>query len=142
MMKIVIDANILVSAFVFGGRIKAKLERILNDEQIQVITSPAINAELEDVLFQEKFERFQTKATLEMLLDSFLADALTLFVKSTFTDCRDPKDNKFLDAAVNGQAEYLITGDADLLSLHPFQGVKILTIAEFLQDLDFLEIRG
>lgn len=113
MMKIVIDTNILVSAFVFGGRIKAKLERILNNEQIQVITSPAINAELEEVLFQEKFERFQTKATLEMLLDSFLADALTLFVQSTFTDCRDPKDNKFLDAAVNGQAEYLITGDKD-----------------------------
>ena len=75
MMKIVIDTNILVSAFVFGGRIKAKLERILNDEQIQVISSPAINAELEEVLFQEKFERFQTKATLEMLLDSFFADA-------------------------------------------------------------------
>ncbi len=49
--------------------------------------------------------------------------------------CRDPKDDKFLDLAVNGQATCLISGDADLLALHPFRGIAILTPAQFLQTL-------
>lgn len=46
--------------------------------------------------------------------------------------CRDPKDDKFLEAAVSGQATHLITGDADLLVLDPFQGIRILPPQEFL----------
>lgn len=46
--------------------------------------------------------------------------------------CRDPKDDKFLHVAVNGEAEAIITGDADLLALHPFHGVEIVTPADFL----------
>jgi putative PIN family toxin of toxin-antitoxin system len=46
--------------------------------------------------------------------------------------CRDKKDNKFLEVAINGKADYLITGDNDLLVLRPFQDVKIMTVNEFL----------
>ncbi|MEB3122318.1 MAG: putative toxin-antitoxin system toxin component, PIN family [Snowella sp.] len=46
--------------------------------------------------------------------------------------CRDEKDNKFLEVAINGKADYLITGDNDLLVLRPFKDVKIMTINEFL----------
>ncbi len=46
--------------------------------------------------------------------------------------CRDPKDNKFLDAAINGQAEVIITGDKDLLILHPYQSIQIITPAQYL----------
>jgi predicted nucleic acid-binding protein len=46
--------------------------------------------------------------------------------------CRDEKDNKFLEVAINGKADYLITGDNDLLVLRPFQDVKIMTVNEFL----------
>ena len=47
--------------------------------------------------------------------------------------CRDPEDDHILELAVNGNATYIVTGDADLLVLNPFRGVKILTPAEFLQ---------
>jgi predicted nucleic acid-binding protein len=47
--------------------------------------------------------------------------------------CRDPKDDKLLELAVCGQAEYIVTGDADLIALHPFQGVQILTPNTFLE---------
>ena len=47
--------------------------------------------------------------------------------------CRDPKDDKFLELAVNGEASLIVTGDADLLSLHPFQQIAILTPADYLQ---------
>ncbi|WP_459868116.1 putative toxin-antitoxin system toxin component, PIN family [Endothiovibrio diazotrophicus] len=48
------------------------------------------------------------------------------------TECRDPKDNKFLELAVAGGASALITGDQDLLALHPFRGIPILAPADFL----------
>lgn len=46
--------------------------------------------------------------------------------------CRDPCDDKFLHVALNGEAEAIVTGDADLLALHPFHGVQILSPAAFL----------
>ena len=46
--------------------------------------------------------------------------------------CRDPKDDKFLELAVNGAAQLIITGDGDLLALHPFRGIEILTPARYL----------
>nr|WP_232285716.1 putative toxin-antitoxin system toxin component, PIN family [Crocosphaera chwakensis] len=48
-------------------------------------------------------------------------------------ECRDPKDNKFLEVAVNGNATHIITGDKDLLELHPFRGISILKPKQFLQ---------
>jgi predicted nucleic acid-binding protein len=53
-------------------------------------------------------------------------------VNVQINSCRDPKDNKFLEVAVSGQATQLITGDADLLVLDPFQGIRILSPQEFL----------
>jgi predicted nucleic acid-binding protein len=47
--------------------------------------------------------------------------------------CRDPRDDKFLEVAVHGRADLILTGDSDLLALHPFQGIAILTPAAFLE---------
>ena len=46
--------------------------------------------------------------------------------------CRDPKDDKFLEVAVHGSADVIVTGDSDLLDLHPFRGIAILTPADYL----------
>jgi predicted nucleic acid-binding protein len=53
-------------------------------------------------------------------------------VKEVVTECRDPDDNRFLELAVSGKATHILTGDADLLALHPFRGVPILTPQDFL----------
>jgi predicted nucleic acid-binding protein len=53
-------------------------------------------------------------------------------VTEVVTDCRDPKDNKFLELAVSGRATHIVTGDPDLLTLHPFRGVAIMTAQAFL----------
>ena len=58
--------------------------------------------------------------------------AFDIPVTHTITDCRDPKDNKFLELALSASATALITGDADLLVLHPFQNISILTPADYL----------
>ena len=52
------------------------------------------------------------------------------------TACRDPDDDMFLEVAVNGRATHIVTGDKDLLALHPFRGIPILTPADFLALID------
>ena len=56
-----------------------------------------------------------------------------------FRSCRDPKDNQFLELAVNGQADFIVTGDEDLLVLHPFRAIPILTPRDFLHVLEEVE---
>ena len=56
-----------------------------------------------------------------------------VIVTENIEACRDPKDDKFLELAVSGNADYIITGDDDLLELNPFQNVKIITSREFLE---------
>ena len=56
----------------------------------------------------------------------------TVRVSEIVTDCRDPKDNKFLELALSGKADFIITGDDDLLNLHPWRGIAILSPADYL----------
>jgi len=57
-------------------------------------------------------------------------------VTEVLLECRDPKDNKFLELAVSGGATHLISGDNDLLVLHPFRGIQIMTPQMFLSQLE------
>ena len=68
------------------------------------------------------------------MLDEFLATVEMVGVDESIHDCRDPKDNKFLELAVSGGATHLVTGDDDLLVLHPFRGVAIVTPQAFLDE--------
>jgi uncharacterized protein len=52
-------------------------------------------------------------------------------------ECRDLKDDKVLELALNGEAQYIISGDKDLLVLHPFRGVLVITADEFLKTIEF-----
>ena len=56
-------------------------------------------------------------------------------INRTVRACRDPKDDKFLEVAINGGAEWIVTGDNDLLVLHPFEGVDIVSPADYLARL-------
>ena len=65
-------------------------------------------------------------------LVALLKEAEMVEIAETITDCRDAKDNKFLELAVSGKADCIVSGDADLLVLNPFRGIPILTPREFL----------
>ena len=66
----------------------------------------------------------------------FSKQAHEVKIQTRTNACRDPKDNIYLDVAINGQATHLITGDNDLLVLNPFQGIKILKPAAFLDSIN------
>jgi len=97
-----------------------------------VLYSSATWKELEEVLLRPKFERYQPHNLRREYLD-FLFEALEpVEVVIKIVVCRDAKDNMFLELAVNGNADVIITGDADLISLHPFRGIAILNPTAYL----------
>jgi putative PIN family toxin of toxin-antitoxin system len=128
----VFDTNTLVSAVLFEHSNPAQaLRRALRHGRV-LLSSPTLE-ELAEVLQREKFERYVTAAEREEFLIAFVESVLFIEPTEELRVCRDAKDDKFLELAVSGRAAYLISGDADLLALHPFRGIAIMTATEFLQ---------
>ena len=89
--------------------------------------------ELNEVLRREKFNRYVTLEEREEFLETLVERSLFIAIVENVQLCRDPKDDKILALALSGQAEYIITGDRDLLVLNPFQSIKIFTPEQVLQ---------
>jgi len=129
--KFVLDSNVLVSAALFKDSIA---RQAFNKAAIdgQILVSEPVLAELRDVFSRPRFNRYLSSE----LRTAFLTDLLTVVeiveITESIAACRDPKDNKFLELAVDGQATCILSSDKDLLVLHPFQGIAIVTPADFL----------
>jgi putative PIN family toxin of toxin-antitoxin system len=127
----VFDTNTLVSAILFEHSTPGQaLRRALS--RGRVLLSSSTLEELAEVLQREKFARYVTAAEREEFLVAFVERALFVEPMEEVRACRDAKDDKFLELAVSGRAAYIISGDADLLVLHPFRDIAIMTAAEFL----------
>lgn len=100
-----------------------------------ILVSDEIVRELSDTLSRKKFERYISEEDRGRFLQSLLQAAELIEVVATIRECRDPRDNKYLEAAVSGRAQCIVSGDTDLLVLHPFRGISILTPHEFLERL-------
>jgi putative PIN family toxin of toxin-antitoxin system len=128
----VFDTNTLVSAVLFEHSTSGQaLRRALS--RGRVLLSSSTLEELAEVLQREKFARYVTAAEREEFLVAFVERVLFMEPTEDVRACRDAKDDKFLELAVSGRATYIISGDADLLVLHPFRTIAIMTAAEFLQ---------
>lgn len=67
------------------------------------------------------------------MVTSILSVAEIIIPTVVVNDCRDPKDNKFLEIAISGNADCIVSGDKDLMVLHPYRGISILTPMQFLE---------
>ena len=85
------------------------------------------------VLARDRFDRYVTREERDEFLESLTRESNLIKITEAVQVCRDPKDDQVLELAVNGNAAYILTGDADLLVLNPFRGVEIVTPAEFLK---------
>lgn len=129
--RTVIDTNTFVSAAIKLRSTPAEVVRKALREGT-VLYSSATWQELEEVLLRPKFERYQPHNLRREYLD-FLFEALEpVEIVTKIVVCRDAKDDMFLELAVNGNADVIITGDADLISLHPFRGIAILNPTAYL----------
>lgn len=105
------------------------MRRIVDDEQLLV--SEATVTELVEVLGRPKFDRYVSVEDRQRFLLHLGQVAEMVRILRPIQGCRDPRDDKFLELAVSGDARVIVTGDADLLALHPFQGIDILTAAQW-----------
>jgi putative PIN family toxin of toxin-antitoxin system len=129
--RVVIDTNALVSRLLLPGSIPGQAVRRAVAEA-QLLASDDTIIELADVLARKKFDPYTTVRERQEFLRLFDRIAERVPIVHVIRACRDPKDDKFLELAVNGAAQLIITGDADLLALHPFRGIDILPPASYL----------
>lgn len=132
--RFVFDTSAVVSALLFENSVPGKAFYAALDAG-EIILSNASAAELREVLARKKFDRYLTQVERDQFLELLLREAEVVEIGEAVRACRDPKDDKFLELAVNGRAGCVVTGDADLLALHPFRGIPILTPAQFLASL-------
>ena len=129
--RLVIDTNVLVSfALLPGTTTRRAVEFALRGDLL--IASDATLAELRQVLLRSKFDRYVGRAEREAFLVLVERVAIHADIVERIRVCLDPSDDKFLEAAVNGGAEMLMTGDTALLALGPFRGIDIITPAAYL----------
>ena len=121
----VVDTNVIVSALLFKKSIPFQAVKIA--EKGIILYSKSTLAELREVLNRRKFDKYLQIEERQKFLIKFVDTSRRILIQETISICRDAKDNKFLELAVNGDAQFIITGDQDLLVLNPFRGIKIIT---------------
>jgi len=97
-----------------------------------LLISEEFEQELEEVVRRPKFDPALLLATRLKLFNAFVDAAVPVVIRERIAECRDIKDNKVLELAVSGNADLILTGDKDLLVLHPFRGIPILNPLQFL----------
>ncbi|OFW13970.1 MAG: putative toxin-antitoxin system toxin component, PIN family [Acidobacteria bacterium RIFCSPLOWO2_02_FULL_67_21] len=129
--RVVIDTNVLISGLFSTTSTPAlALEKAVTKAQL-VATTETLREPIEKLLLP-KFDRYVRRERRDALLQRVASLVEIVDVLQHVRASRDPKDDKFLDAAVNGRADVIVAGDTDLLDLNPFRGIAIVTPADYL----------
>lgn len=128
-MKIIFDTNVLISFLI--GKHLSKIKNYISNGRITIIITDQLLTEIKEVTSRIKLQKYFPKNSVKELLELLETIALNVKIKPTHFISRDPKDNFLLDLIDFSKADYLITGDKDLLALNPFKTAKILSPKEF-----------
>ena len=139
-MKAVIDTNIWISFLI--GKLLSGLDNYIVDGFLEVVLSDEQLEEITTVLRRPKFRRYFSTNDIEELLSLIYKSVQIVEVHHTIKDCRDEKDNFILETAVQGGADYIVTGDKDLLVLNPYRDKTIIGFREFEGILKGLRKKG
>lgn len=138
MIRVVLDTNIIVSAFFWGGTPRAALDAA-RAKRVQIITTEALIAELKEVISRSKFaDRLsQIGETAETLLDNDYR-ALVEIVEAAEIEpiiVDDPDDDILIACAMGGKADYIISGDRHLLALKTHENIMICSVNHFIKEI-------
>jgi len=126
--KVVLDTNVIVSALVYGGK-PEQIIRLVLSKEIEAVTSPTLLAELSEVLAKKfNFDQAKIEQTQKKIKEGFRL----IQPRKVLTIVKDEPDNRVLEAADAAACDSIVTGDKELLELHAFKDIKIITPAEFL----------
>lgn len=139
-MRVVVDTNILISAFVFPGSAREAVYRLVIERKVELVTSPALLAEFGRVL-SEKFG--WGPAMIEAAVAQ--VSQIATLVRPSRTDqvvAADPTDDRVLEVAVEGSAEVVVSGNQHLLRLGGWEGVRIVSAPHLLGELGMAPAEG
>jgi putative PIN family toxin of toxin-antitoxin system len=129
--RVVVDTNVLISSlFLVTSTPAQAVNKAVTHAQL--VATLATLRELIEKLHSPKFDRYVRGDRRDALLERVASLVEIIEVVQSIRASRDPKDDKILEAAVNGRADVIVTGDKDLLDLNPFRGIAIVTPADYL----------
>jgi uncharacterized protein len=132
-IKVIFDTNVWIS-FLIGKKL-SNINSYLKNSSITVIITDELLGEIVDVTNREKLRKYFNERDVAELINLLTTAAKNITITFTHFINRDPKDNFLLDLIDASQADYLITGDKDLLELNPFKTAKIITPADFEKEI-------
>ena len=131
-LKLIIDTNLWVS-FIISNK-QSLLDPLLFTEEARLLFNAELFTEIQQTITKPRLKKYFGTNALEEMLSTFEPYIDLIEVESIVTICRDPKDNFLLALAKDGKADYLLTGDKDLLDLIKFGKTKIKTITAFIDE--------
>jgi uncharacterized protein len=132
-LRLVIDTNLWIS-FLISDR-QRRLDSLLYLGKIRLLFSAELLDEINATVTKPKLKKYFSENAMEEMLLNLETYIELIEVKSTVKVCRDTKDNFLLALSKDGKADYLITGDKDLLDIAKFGKTEILTISKFLEEM-------
>lgn len=136
MNKIILDNNVIISYLISENSTPGKcVEHCLKRDIL--CTSKQIIAELESKLSLTKFAKYFTIDDVQEFIESYKLVSKLFTTTNKLKICRDPKDDMFLELALKAKADFIITGDKDLLSLKEYKSTEIITPAEYLKNCNY-----
>jgi putative PIN family toxin of toxin-antitoxin system len=136
-MRVVLDTNVVVSATLIRGGNEDRILRAWQRGAFDLVLSPPILEEIGRALLYEKLQRFQWMSEEEIVsfLEALSQESILVPGDTALKVSRDPADDKFLAAAIEGRAQYVVSGDRDLLTVKAYRGIGIVRPAAFLEIL-------
>src|SRR5580698_659392 len=131
--RVVADTNVLVSRLILPESVPAQVLRQVEFNSL-LLFSESTMYELADVLSRQKFDRYVSLDDRRGFIERLGKIAEFIPIVQLVRECCDPKDDKFLEVALNGRADVIITGDTDLLAMNPWRGVEILSPFDYLKN--------
>ena len=131
--RVVVDTNVFVSRLLRFDSVPGRAAEKAIHHAI-LLVSQSTMSELADVLAQAKFDRYVTIEQRLQFIRLIAHTARFVPIVHAVRECRDPKDDKFLEVALNGEADVIITGDAGLLGMRPWREIAILSSSDYLSE--------
>ena len=128
--KIVIDTNLLISYIIRGGN--SPLSTVIKNENHIILASSELIEEYVSVLMRPKFQKYFDTVNVADILNGFIKLLTLVHVDSTVKLCRDPNDDFIIQLAISSEADFLITGDNDILILESFGNCQFISLSEFI----------
>jgi uncharacterized protein len=130
--RIVVDTNCLISRLLLPESVPGDAVSKAVNAGVLLVSETTMH-ELADVLARPKFDRYVSLEDRQQFLRLLGRVSELVPIIHQIRECRDPKDDRFLEVTLNGRADLIVTGDSDLLKLHPWREIRVLSPAQYLK---------